>query len=92
LLTKNRSIRKVSPPSWRRKWSTRRSVLTLSSIQEKLSQSTYFLQTLRYKRQHLHPGFIEGLKNRFGEYNDKGLVKDPLPGPAEYNDENYGFN
>ena len=30
----------------------------------------------KYKRQHPYPGFIQGMKNRFGEYDDKDLVKD----------------
>ena len=35
---------------------------------------------------------MDGLKDRFGDFYDKNLEKDPLPGPTKYDTIKYGID
>ena len=38
------------------------------------------------------PVFKVGLKDRFGDFYDKNLEKEPLPGPTKYDKHKYGLD
>ena len=44
------------------------------------------------KEHNLQPPFIDGMKDRFGDFYDKNCEHDPLPGPTKYDKQKYGLD